>query len=161
MLVVRNDKTPTGVKSNYGVLDNREVKLFDGSYLKLSEVKRISLSNEVLFHYVESVDQLIVYEKDNELFKVYHGSLIPEVGYLVDTVSRKAIVSGDRLTLDGNNYQGILETLSEMTDKGFPALNPSNLSVYLNGVKQDGEEVDSRLLSLWTKYVILNIEKER
>lgn len=47
-----------------------------------------------------------------------------------------------------------------MTDLGFPALNPSNLAVYLNGIRQSDEEVDSRLMQLWVKHTILKVEKE-
>lgn len=164
MLVTRKpkDNTVEGVGARYGLLTSSGVEWFNevSSNISSRDLLKVTLAEKVICFYIKEVDQLIVYEKDEELFRVYHGSLLPEVGYLVDTASRGGIVAGYRLAFDGISYQNILESLSIMTDLGFPALNPSNLAVYLNGVRQSDEEVDSRLLQLWVKHTILKVEKE-
>ena len=167
MLVYRRQKDLFGVGANYGIVLNPEsksiiksVRWLDGTSSETSSRYFNVISKEYKIDYDIALDQLIILDKDK--VKVFNSTLNEKQPYLVSTTNIQDLTSEAKLSLNCLNYENVLELLYNLYNKGFPAINPTNLNLYVKGIKQNSDEVNTRLLNLWVFYnIIKNENKEQ
>lgn len=170
MIVRRVKLDNQGVGSNYGLITSKsEAKNPNVSWFNSDTEEEVSWNNiqkvfldledSLIWVYVKEVDQLILYDKSKEIFTVYSSNLSNNPRCGVTSLTRTEIARGIRLPIDCNNYQGLIATLESMLKKGFPAINPTNLKVYLKGIEVSDSEIDGRLLILWVTSILLRAER--